>query len=581
MKNQQNAMNIQVDNMQNSMLTNYKAKQGGFTLITVLILSSLASILVLSSLRDNVNQERLSGNYQKKLNARLVSEQGVFDYIAAAQAYIANNPSSTLAELTAALAAQESGTGTLAGTQYSVTPTVDGGELILASDGNRFEGLNRLTARIAITPGGASSPFADAVVGCDGVGLGGGGKIDSFDSSDPTFSGGADVSTINPGADVDVSSGSSGNAILVDGDINSTGDINLGTSVVSGNLHANGSITIATGSLVERVGGNVLAGKNFTITDGIIGGYVRVNEDAKLVRSDITNTAQILPDILYGGTYTPGGMTKDYTTSEFNVHPHVSKVKEYDPDAALLPGYDKTDPAINCDHLSIESKVDVIDNVPGTLYELGTESSSVFTFTESNYSTKAKYTTAGDNRVFSSVQASVLGEVLPVIKMSKLYLGADANAVISGDVTLYLTGDFTLTGGSKMTILEGSSLTLITKGKVSVNAGSAIVAEKFGFTDGSNGKAPRPVMSIYSSYSDTSTNRGIILDGAGEFYAAIYAPLTNIELGAGTTLLGAMRGKTVKVDGGAKIRHDNVLTKSNGGGGSSSTPVISFVGFQY
>ena len=39
----------------------------------------MTSIIVLSSLRDNFIQERLTGNYQKKMNARLVSEKGIFD----------------------------------------------------------------------------------------------------------------------------------------------------------------------------------------------------------------------------------------------------------------------------------------------------------------------------------------------------------------------------------------------------------------------------------------------------------------------------------------------------------------------
>ncbi len=38
-------------------------KQHGFTLITVLILTSMASIVVLNSLRENIVQERMSGNF--------------------------------------------------------------------------------------------------------------------------------------------------------------------------------------------------------------------------------------------------------------------------------------------------------------------------------------------------------------------------------------------------------------------------------------------------------------------------------------------------------------------------------------
>ena len=54
-------------------------KQRGFTLITVLILTSMASIVVLNSLRENLVQERLTGNFQKKINSRLLAEKGVFE----------------------------------------------------------------------------------------------------------------------------------------------------------------------------------------------------------------------------------------------------------------------------------------------------------------------------------------------------------------------------------------------------------------------------------------------------------------------------------------------------------------------
>ena len=55
-------------------------KQHGFTLITVLILTSMASIVVLNSLRENIVQERMSGNFQKKMNSRLLAEKGCLLY---------------------------------------------------------------------------------------------------------------------------------------------------------------------------------------------------------------------------------------------------------------------------------------------------------------------------------------------------------------------------------------------------------------------------------------------------------------------------------------------------------------------
>lgn len=51
--------------------------QKGVVLLSVMILTTMTSIIVLNSLRDNVIQERLTGNYQKKMNARLVSEKGI------------------------------------------------------------------------------------------------------------------------------------------------------------------------------------------------------------------------------------------------------------------------------------------------------------------------------------------------------------------------------------------------------------------------------------------------------------------------------------------------------------------------
>ena len=161
-------------------------KQRGFTLVTVLILSSLASILVLNSLKDNVNQERLSGNFQKKINSRLASERGVFDSMAAARTFLSNNQSATLEDIVAHLnAGQLTDTISLTngGIKYTVTPTAVAGELVLSSIGNRFEGESALKVRLKVTPGGGGSPFADAVVGCEGVNLSGSGRVDSYNSN--------------------------------------------------------------------------------------------------------------------------------------------------------------------------------------------------------------------------------------------------------------------------------------------------------------------------------------------------------------------------------------------------------------
>ena len=232
---------------------NIKNEQG-FSLVTVLILSSLAGVLVINSLKDNVNQERLSGNFQKKLNARLASEQGLFDSITAAQNIISNDPTTTVDDLITALNKSSGGTTLNYGaTTYNVDVSEDSGELVLSSVGERFEGESTVKVRLKITPGTSGegfSTFTDAVVGCEGVSLAGSGQVDSYNSDDGAYStsSGYDgieghVRTIDHVlGDVNL-----GGDSPIFGDIIATGSITLNSSDVTGNLHANGDVNIGDG----------------------------------------------------------------------------------------------------------------------------------------------------------------------------------------------------------------------------------------------------------------------------------------------------------------------------------------------
>ncbi|MCP4320708.1 MAG: type II secretion system protein [Alteromonadales bacterium] len=573
-----------------------RKNEQGFTLVTVLILSSLAGILVLNSLKDNVNQERLSGNFQKDINSRLASEQGINALIDLANNVLDNNQNATIADIIA-LGAQNGGINlgrqadhaTLdhGGVTYNVKLEQDGSdELVLTSTGSRFEGRKVIKARFKFTSGGGGSPFANAVVGCDGVSIAGGGKISSYDSSNPKFTGGSgDVSTINPNADVSLIGGDSTDSILIDGDINSTGNIDLQDMKVSGNIHASGNVTMSSNkTMFERVAGYVWAVGDFTIIDGQIGGNVRVNGNATITGSTINNTPPDDLDIKYGkDLIIPHWTTSEYSASKYNVDPKVKKVPEHDVAAAADPSsdWDHNNAATNCDPLDITSEINNVSSVSGASYVLGTESTSTFTFNEKT--NEYKYTANGDGRVFTTFDAVVLGETLPVIKLTSLSLTGDsAHARIVGDVTLYLTGDFVITNDSLMTIESGSSLTIITEGKVTIAGGGGLLSGKQGFTDGSNGRAARPSLSIYSSYTDTDTNQGILLDGAAELYGAIYAPLTEVKVGSGATIFGAVRGKKVTVDGGGKVSHDNVLSSHDRGGNSSTGgSQFKFLGLNY
>lgn len=566
----------------------FNKKQQGFTLVTVLILSSLASVLVLSSLKDNVNQERLSGNYQKKINARLISERGVFDAITAAQNALIANPNSTLNDLLAPMAVN-GGSGNLTNTRYAVTTAIDSttGELILSSTGSRFEGLEKLKARIKFTPGGGASPFADAVVGCEGVNLGGSGQVDSYNSNHAPYD------RNNPGSEGDVSTidKSGANVILggnspILGNVSSTGEINTKSSDVKGNLHANGNIIIGSGSgngyvqgidhgrrVNLRVSGNILTRGNYYQNGGRIGGHVRANGDASMRWSNfILNIANNGEDILYGGNDDFKDTTNNafYSEAKYNIFPNVIKVKDSD---ATAPNYSPTDPETNCDHLGINAVTNTVDDGTNNLTAFNSQGSGVqYTITPNSLSV------TNGSVLFNKVNADVLGEnPTKVLKLSSFNLkGSDTAIIKGGNVTMFIEDDFKMAGATKITIAAGSSLTLIMKGRLLLGAGADIIALQHGLVNPQDPKS-LPAMSVYSSYSGL----GISLSGDFEMYAQIYAPLSDVKIAGSGTLYGAVRGKTITVTGGAGIHYDAALGKGNRGGAASSAAKIEFVGFEY
>jgi len=547
-----------------------KTKQKGFTLVTVLILSSLASILVLSSLKDNVNQERLSGNFQKKINARLISERGIFDSIAESKEFLAKNQDATIADLLNELSEMSGGTNLSHGDMtYKAILAEDNGELVLSSTGHRFEGQSALKVRMKIVPGVSGAAFADAVVGCEGVNMQGSGQVDSYNSKNAAYDKdkpGKDgsVSTIDKdGANIILG----GNSPIL-GDVNSTGTINTKSSYVDGNLHANGNIIIGASDARLRVGGNVLTRGNYIQNGGKIKGVVRANGNAYMTWNNyILNEANDGLDILYGGsgTFKDTNNNAFYRWKKYKVFPDVAKVKDSD---ATAPDYDPTDPATNCDHLGIESVVNNVDDGTGSLKAFNSPGSGQTYKIE-----PAKMYKSSSSSIVSSVQSDVLGETIPVIKLRNFDLrGSDKVIIKGGDVTLFVEGGFKMAGATKITIEAGSSLTLMIKGAVNLGAGADIISLQHGLTD-----TGLPAMSIYSSYSGA----GINLSGDFEMYAQIYAPLSDVKIIGSGTLYGSVRGKTVTVNGGAAIHYDSSLGNADRGGSFTTKTSLAFLGWRY
>ncbi len=595
-------------------------KQQGFTLVTVMILSSIAGVVVLSSLKDNTNQERLSGNFQKGLNARLVAEQGVYNTLAAGTAFLANNPGIALPQFVNGVGVLN-GNNALAGTTYTAQFVQNGaGQLTITSTGNRFESQAFITANVNLIAGAVNGPFQTAIVGCDGVNLAGSGGVNSYDSADGNYtealSGNeGDVKTINhDGADVIL-----GGNNIISGDVDATGNINTSSSRIEGNVHANGNVDVGpTGS--GRVDGNITAGGNVaqgtsSLVDGNIsangdinladqasltgsivgggsftqrssgsigvGGTVRVAGDVALTNFtsliDSSNNSDI--NLQFGGT---GTFNNRNSTEYINgtlaqnidglVVAPVASVITDDPD---VEGYDAANPDTNCDFLAITNVINGIDNDPGALIALDNGAN--------NGNANLTIEPAGviGSADFISENANFLGQNTDVIKLDSLSLTSGGTVDIQGgNVTLFVENDFELAGSTQVTIAEGSSLTLIVKGQVSLGAGANIRALNQGVVEATG----LPVVSIYSSFdgSDQGSNIGVSISGALSTYAAIYAPLTNAEIIQGTQLFGTVRAKDVNVTGNAQVHYDVALRDANGGGGNGGGgATLSLVSFEY
>ncbi len=90
-------------------------QQQGFTLVKVMLLGGMASVVVFASLKEGVVQERLSGNFQKDINARLVAEQGIREYRQKLDAALSGNPQDVNALINGI---SKTGSGTITDSQY-------------------------------------------------------------------------------------------------------------------------------------------------------------------------------------------------------------------------------------------------------------------------------------------------------------------------------------------------------------------------------------------------------------------------------------------------------------------------------
>ncbi|KZN68939.1 DUF7305 domain-containing protein [Pseudoalteromonas luteoviolacea] len=581
-------------------------RQSGFTLVKVMLLSTMASVVVFTSMKDTLVQERLSGNFQKDLNSRLQAEKGVFASADDLNDYVNANTGATADQLLLAKPGLNHGThadGQYA-TQHSKVTNADGTVSIeVASLGQKYglDAANNMVAMFKYTEAVYEPIFKNAVTGCKGVNLSGSGLVDSYDSRNGTYeqtkSSNGDVNTVIGDADVVLSGHSP-----IEGDVKASGILYLkGSSPVIGDVQSNTGIDISHGGGL-RVKGNVLT-QGFVIhRGGDISGVVRANGNVEMLwGADILNEQKEALDIQYGGTgkfevateHSQDGIY--YSAEKFNVNPNVEAVRVYDPNS---PDYDPENPDKECDPLALPANMPNVIDENNNYSDFKVGAQQVFDFTP-----HVGEFTQGQGKKLNSTETNIY--LFDINKqnhgrtnnegteyafgMKNVNIGSDGvvnidGGINGGDVIWLIDGDFTMGGNSRLNIKDKSSLTIFVTGKVNLGASAQVVTEKPGIT-----KSGWGTFSIFSSYradpNDPSQRNkpGVKVSGTSSLYAVIYAPMTSISMTGSGQFFGTVRGATIEAHGGSGVHFDEALKDLKiGSGGTVKTPAkLVFDGWRY
>lgn len=506
-------------------------KSSGFTLVIVLIITSIASVVVLSTLRDSVNLERLSGNFQKKLNAKLMSEKGIFTSMEQLQASVLDDPTISLSDLVGDNATM-SGDGNLAGSQFNGTVKIDDdGNILMISQGNRFEGEESMQAVfefIPATTGGTTSTlgFPTGVVSCKNIDASGNAIIDSYDSTlgdydaylaDGTKNSGQAATVKLLGDDGEVKLGGSKSAIY--GEVFSAGNLIIDKATITGNVISNGSLTVDNKSYI---GGNATAYTDYT------------QQGKSTVAGDITANGVVSID-------KKATVNGEIRSGEGLVEKTFITITSTDAD-------------FSCDFLSLREEVAKI-TPDSDLPDLDVD----YTLTLGSNEAVGDSSIKASAAVFLDVATNIyFFDDVEIKNKSELKIAENEHVV------MFVDGDFSLKSGT-ITIPENSSLTLIANGKVEITANADFNAPASGITaDG------RPIFSIYSAYENSN---GVKLQSGKNktpLYAVVYAPYTEVEISGQGAFKGTILAKSIN-NKGEGIHYDTALSEASFGGTTGST----------
>jgi hypothetical protein len=551
-----------------------RQKSDGFALITVMVISFLGSLVVFDTMKENVNQEKMAGNYTKELNARIQAENGL------ASAYNAINSDSSMSvdDMMTSLNGTQSSTG---GYHYNLSQIVDASlssdEMGISSTGSHYEGSYDIRGTMTLGASSGNNVFTGAVTTCDGATIGSGGVIDSYDSSEGAYD------SSNPGMNGDIT-------VLSD-DSSASLDFS-GSADVYGNLSVNGDISFTNG----RVYGDAYASGTITTNnsgEASIGGAIDANGDVSYNSTDSSNVPDSISsdnnveigNTSFDGDVSYGGDDGGYYSS--NSSNSIDDVTEYNADHVRGASTE------TCDILDLASEFDDTTDGLGSLDGIAS-TDITFGYPNNNYVFNDSGITAYDETWnvqdwvdVASIPETIdfLGEETSVYVVDITSFG-DATKTITiesgSDVTIYLSGDTSI--GGSIIVEDGATLTLITADTVTMDSNGSITNTLDMDGDGIYETESAAVTNsdgdiatiLYSGYESTSnSDYGITLQGNTQTMMTAYAPETAMKIQASGSMYGSIRSNYLSVTNtDVGLHYDEQMANANVGDDLSSNELI-------
>ena len=539
----------------------------GFALITVLVISFLGSLIVFDTIQENLNQERMAGNYSKELNARLQAENGL------AEAYNMLSTDSNLStdDMMTQLNSTQNDSG---GYHHNIDAWLDSDIREVNSSGFHYDGAYAMRGSISLASGSGNNVFNNAITTCDGATLGGAGKVDSYDGEYDADNAGneGDVTVLNEDASgLNLTGGTE-----ISGDVSINGDLSISNGYVYGDAQVSGNVTVANSGSASVAGSIQATGDvSYTYTgDSYIAESISSNGDVNIGYSSFTG------DITYGGddggTLTSSEDTSTFSSTTMMTSDHVSDVGTQECDiVGLADEFDNTVDGIGS--LADSEATNISFGWPTNEYIISDSGLKAYDKTW-NVDDWVDVETQVETVDFLDEPTSTY--ILDIENFGDASLSLTVES--GSDVTIYLSGDTSLNGSIK--VEDGASLTIITEDEINMGSNGTITNVLDLDGDGVYETESTAAVNsnneistiIYSGYdSDSNSDYGISVAGGNDSAFTAYAPEASINVSGGGDIFGSLRSDYLNVTGGAGVHFDeNISDTTVGDADSTLTPEI-------